>query len=190
MVAHTLLPYEFVVKANGNRTSNGRTRSYRPARQQALRPRSSPSSASTLESRPPELLANSYPVSVDELSQQNSNHISPVLRKLSPADGPVSGGPTIMISGINFPPPTQQIIYARFGNMVVPTVRLILLSQQKTNSIYRTGKIHTCSSASYLLLPPQGQSRLPFLYTRSPKNPNSARATAHSSIIRDVITCR
>ena len=192
MVAHSLLPYEFAVKANGNGPSSSRKRTYRPVRQHALQPRSNPSLASALESRLPEPLASSYPVSVDELSQHNSDHASPVLRKLSPADGPVSGGPTIiiMISGIDSPPPTQQIVYARFGNVVVPTVRLIFLSQQNTDSIHRPGKIPTRSSASYLLPRPRGQSKLPSLYTRSPKNPNSARATAGSSIIRDATTCQ
>jgi len=150
LVAHSLLPYEFIVKANGN--GNHRIRPHRGARQQALRPVLNPLSASALEPKLPEL-------SVDPYSQPNPTHIPPVLRRLSPADGPVTGGPIILISGINFPPPTQHIVYVRFGSVVVPTVRLVLVSQQKTDSIDSPGKTHTRSSVSYLLLQPQGQSR-------------------------------
>ena len=152
LVARSLLPYEFVVKANGNGNSNGRPRPYKSARQRTKQPRLDPSSASALELRSPELPGRSYLGSADDLSQHNTNSIAPVLRKLSPVEGPVSGGPIIMISGINFPPPDQQIIYARFGNVVVPTVRLVLLSQLKTDSIHRPGKTHLRSSASYPLL--------------------------------------
>ena len=120
LVAQSLLPYEFTVKGNGN--GNGRTRTHISVCQRTQRPRPVPSSAPPLEARSPELLASSHPVSVGEPSQHISNYITPVLRKLSPADGPVSRGPIIIISGINFPPPDQQIIYARFGNVVVPTV--------------------------------------------------------------------
>ena len=45
-----------------------------------------------------------------------------------------------MICGINFPPPTQHIIYARFGDVVVPTVQLNLLLRQKTDSILGLAK--------------------------------------------------
>ena len=121
-VAHRRLPYEFIVKANGNGGSDGKLRAQRPARQRAIRPALNPPSASVLETQSPEPPASFYPVSLDQHSQLNSAHIMPALRKLAPADGPVSGGPTILISGINFPPPTQLIIYARFGTIVVPTV--------------------------------------------------------------------
>ena len=45
-----------------------------------------------------------------------------------------------MICGINFPPPTQHITYARFGDVIVPTVRLILLSKQKTDFVLDLAK--------------------------------------------------
>jgi hypothetical protein len=55
----------------------------------------------------------------------NSNHAdytSPVLQGLAPAEGPTNGGPTILLSGINFPQPLQQMVYARFGAVAVSTV--------------------------------------------------------------------
>ena len=45
LVAQSLLPYEFVVKANGNAPGNRRTRASGSSRQRALRPRSNPSPA-------------------------------------------------------------------------------------------------------------------------------------------------
>jgi hypothetical protein len=66
-----------------------------------------------------------YPISPEPpATSQHSqlNSMDPALRKLSPANGPSSGGPTITIYGINFPPPSQQIIYVKFGDVAVPTV--------------------------------------------------------------------
>ena len=138
LVAHCLLPYEFIVKANGNGGRGVKPR--RTPRQRTplselppLSPLSEflPLPVPVLETQSPEPPASLHSVSLYQHSQRNSNHIAPALRKLAPADGPVSGGPTILISGINFPPPTQLIIYARFGTAVAPTVWLVLLSQQK-----------------------------------------------------------
>ena len=47
LVAQSLLPYEFVVKPNSNGAGNGRTRASGSSRQQALRPGSNPSIASS-----------------------------------------------------------------------------------------------------------------------------------------------
>ena len=116
LVAHCSLPYEFVVKANGNCVRNSRRRVHTPARQQALGLDSNLPSVTTLEPISPEPSASTHG------SQLNSSHVDPVLRRLFPADGPASGGTMIAIHGINFPPPTQQIIYVKFGNVAVPTV--------------------------------------------------------------------
>ena len=102
LVAHCRLPYEFIVKAHLNRVSNASNN----RRRQALPPGLNLPSVTALE-----------PLSLD-----NSSHMDPFLRRISPADGPTSGGMTILISGINFPPPTQQIVYVKFGNLAVPSV--------------------------------------------------------------------
>jgi len=98
---------------------------------------------------PPE---NFHPVPVNQQPQLNSNVSISFLQKLAPGEGPVGGGPTILLSGVNFPPPYQHILYARFGTVIVPTVWLLFLPPQKTNSIRRSGSIHTHSSATCLLL--------------------------------------
>src|SRR5258706_15830559 len=116
LVAHCLLPYEFTVTVNGNCVRNGKQRAHTPARQRALRPGSNLPAVTALEPISPE------PPASTQRSQQDSSHMDPVLRRLSPADGPASGGPLITILGINFPPPTQQIVYVKFGNVAVPTV--------------------------------------------------------------------
>ena len=116
LVAHSLLPYEFVVKANGNCVRNGQRRAYIPAQQQTLRPALNPPSVAALGTISPEPPASS------QRSQLDSSHMVPALRRLAPADGPTSGGPIITILGINFPPPTQQIVYVKFGTVAVPTV--------------------------------------------------------------------
>ena len=113
LVAHSLLQYEFIVKANGN---CDRQRAHIPPPPQALRPGLNPPSVTALEPIAPE------PPASPQRPQLNSNHMNPVLRRLSPADGPTSGGPTIAILGINFPLPTQQLIYVKFGTAAVPTV--------------------------------------------------------------------
>ena len=101
LVAYCRLPYEFIVKANGN----GR----QPARHQALPPGLNLQSATTLE--PP-------PAST-QISRLDSSHMDPVLQKLAPDNGPTSGGPIIMISGINLP---QRIVFVKFGSLAAPTV--------------------------------------------------------------------
>ena len=113
LVAHSPLPYEFIVKANGNCVRNGRRRSHTSALQQALPPGLNLPPVNPLEPISPQPPAN---------SQHLQLNVDPVLRRLSPADGPTNGGPIITILGINFPPPTQQIIYVKFGTVAVPTV--------------------------------------------------------------------
>jgi len=116
LVAHSLLRYEFIVKANGNCVSNGRRQSHTPALQQAIPPGLGLPSVTALDPISPEPPASS------QRSQLNSIHMDPVLRRLAPADGPTSGGPIIAILGINFPLPTQQLVYVKFGTAAVPTV--------------------------------------------------------------------
>ena len=113
LVAHCPLPYEFIVIPNGNRV---RRQAHTPARQQVVRPGLNLPSITALE-----------PISLEpppstQRPQLNSSYIDPVLRRLSPADGPTSGGTIITILGINFPPPTQQIVYVKFGNLAAATV--------------------------------------------------------------------
>jgi len=123
-----------------------------------------------------------HPAPVNQQSQLNSNGTVPILRRLTPGEGPVSGGPTILLSGVNFPPSYQHIIYARFGAVVVPTVGLLFLPLQKTNSIRRSGSIHTRSSATYPLLRLRGQSALRSHCLRSLEDQDSARVTARLNI--------
>jgi len=52
----------------------------------------------------------------------NANDNGTGLHRLAPAEGPMSGGRTILLSGINFPHPSQQMVYAKFGSVVVTTV--------------------------------------------------------------------
>jgi len=110
LVARSLVQYEFIVIANGNRD---RQQAHTSERQQDLRP--GLNLPSVTASEPMALVSPQRP-------QPNSSHMDPALRRLSPADGPTSGGPIIAILGINFPPPTQQLVYAKFGTVAVPTV--------------------------------------------------------------------
>ena len=184
LVAHSRLPHEFIVKANGNCVRSNRRGAHTTAPQQALRPDRNLPPVNSLEPTSPEPPASS------RRSQLNSSHVDPVLRRLSPADGPTSGGPIITILGINFPPPTQQIIYVKFGTVAVPTVWPMLLLQEETYPILRPGTIHTRLSASCLLLRLLGQSKLHSLYIKSPELHNSVTATAGLNIIRNMTTCR
>lgn len=116
LVAQCRLSNEFIVNAHGNRVCNGKQRAHTPTRQQAVEPGSDLPSVTVLEPIPPE------PPASTQHSQVNSSHMDPVLGRLFPADGPASGGTMIAIHGINFPPPTQQIIYVKFGNVAVSAV--------------------------------------------------------------------
>ena len=116
LVAYCPLPNEFIVKAKGNCVGNGRRQAHTPARQQAAGPDSGLPSVTALEPISPE------PPAGTPHPQLNSSHMDPALRRLFPADGPASGGTMIAILGINFPLPTQQIVYVKFGNVAVPTV--------------------------------------------------------------------
>jgi len=122
-VAHCQLQDKFVVVANGN--GNGNYTDGGEPRQQILWsefPFPNPPSAPVLERRNLELPTSVHPVSVDHRSHFNPNHSASVLYRLAPAGGPMSGGQTIFLSGINFPQPYQQMVYARFGSVVVTTV--------------------------------------------------------------------
>jgi hypothetical protein len=127
LVAQYLLPHRFFIKANGNDNGggDGESRAHIAVRQQIVRIGCSvpnPPSGPVWEPRAPPPPASHHPGSMDHYSQFDSNNIASVLRKLAPAEGPVSGGPTILLSGTNFPPPSQQVVYARFGTAVIPTV--------------------------------------------------------------------
>ena len=113
LVAHCPLPYDFIIKQNGNRVSNPRRQAHAPAQQQVLRPGSNLPSVTSLEPILPDPLAS---------SQLDSSHMGPVLQTLAPSKGPTSGGLIILISGINFPPPTHQSLYVKFGNLDANTV--------------------------------------------------------------------
>ena len=161
LVAHTLLPYKFAVKVNGNDTSVGysETQEHTTAQQQTqwpVFPVPNQPPAPIMETRSRVAPVNPHSVPANQHVQPNSNLSASILQRLSPAEGPLSGGPTILLTGINFPPPHQQMVYARFGAVVVPTVWLLFLLPQKTYSIRRCGTIHTRSSASCLLLRPRG----------------------------------
>ena len=145
LVAHCLLPYKFVVRANGNDTGVG----YYETQQQIVFPVPNQPPAPILEPVAP---MNFHFIPANQHFQPNSNSPASILQRLAPAEGPVSGGSTILLSGINFPPPHQQTVYARFGAVVVPTVWLLFLLPQTTYTIRRSGTIHTRSSASCLLL--------------------------------------
>src|SRR5258706_9390024 len=157
LVAHCFLPYKFVVRANGNDPGVGyfETQEYTTAQQQQTLMTTFPvpnqPPAPTLDTRPPVAPLNYHPVPVNQHLQPNPNFSASILQRLAPAEGPVSGGPTILLSGINFPPPHQQVVYARFGAVVVPTVWLLFLLPQETNSIPRPGTMHTRSNAGCLL---------------------------------------
>ena len=187
LVAHCFLPYKFVVRANGNDPGGYyETQEHTTAQQQTLFSAFPvPNPAPVLETRSPvvPIPMHFHPVPVNQHLQSNPILSASILQRLAPAEGPVSGGPTILLSGINFPHPCQQIVYARFGGVVVPTVWLLFVLPQKTNSVPRSGIMHTRSNASYLLLRLRGQSVLHSLYTRSPEDRNSARVTARSDII-------
>ena len=112
LVAQCFLPYQFIIRANGNGTGVG----YLEPQAPTAIPVSSPPPA------PPVAPMNFRPVPINQYSQLNANISVSILQRLAPAEGPVSGGPTILLSGINFPPPYQQVLYARFGSVAVPTV--------------------------------------------------------------------
>ena len=132
LVAHSLLPYKFVVRANGDDTGVGysETPARTTAQQQAQWPVFTVPNrppAPNLETRSPVAPVNFRFIPANQHLQPNSNLSVSILQRLAPAEGPVSGGPTIMLSGVNFPPPHQQMVYARFGAVVVPTVWLHFL---------------------------------------------------------------
>ena len=116
MVAQCPLPNEFIVNAHGNRVCNGKQRARTPTHQQVVGPSSDLPSVTALG------LISPQPPASTEHSQVNSSHTNPVLGRLFPADGPASGGTMIAIHGINFPPPTQQLVYVKFGNVAVLAV--------------------------------------------------------------------
>ena len=127
LVAHCTFPNEFIVTANGKEKAAvvDREPTVHPeSRQQTIQPGfpvpNPPAPVS--EIRSPEPLTNFHPVSVavDQHSQPNSNYLASVLEMLAPSEGPLSGGPTILLSGTNFP--STRTVYARFGTVVVPTV--------------------------------------------------------------------
>ena len=183
LVAQCLLPYQFIIRANGNDTGVGYSETQehtatQPQTPWAIFPVPSPPPAPVLDPRSPVPPMIFRPVPVNQYPQLNSNISVSILQRLAPAEGPVSGGPTILLSGINFPPPYQQVVYARFGSVVVPTVWLLFLPPQKTYFIRRPGTIRTRSSAICLLLRLRGQSVFHSHYSKSPKRRNSARVTA------------
>ena len=192
LVAHCLLPYKFVVRANGNDTGVGysETQEHTPAQQQTLGPVFPVPNQPPAPTRSPVPPMNFHFAPASQHLQPNPNPSAAILQRLAPAEGPVSGGPTIWLSGINFPPPNQQMLYARFGAVVVPTVWLLFLLPQKTYPIHRSGSIHTRSSAGCLRLRLRGQWMLHSHYTISPEDRNSARVTARLDIIWNLITCQ
>ena len=127
LVARSLLPYKFFVKSNGNDTGvgYGETQEHTTAQQQTqwpVFPVPNQPPTPILQTRSPVAPMNLHFAPANQHLQPNSNPSATVLQRLAPAEGPVSGGPTILLSGINFPPPYQQMVYARFGAVVVPTV--------------------------------------------------------------------
>ena len=72
--------------------------------------------------RPSTLSQRSHSQYMRQHPQHDTNNSSAVLERLAPSEGPVSGGPRVLLSGINFPPP-PECIYARFGSLVTQTVR-------------------------------------------------------------------
>ena len=152
LVAHSLLPYKFVVKANGNPPGvvYSGTQEHATAQHQTQRPVFPvPNQPPAPITRSPVAAMNLHFVPATQHVQPNSNLSASILQRLAPAEGPLSGGPTILLSGINFP--HQQMVYARFGSVVVPTVWSLFLLLQKTYSIRSCGTILTRSSATYLL---------------------------------------
>jgi hypothetical protein len=185
LVAQCSLRHKFTVKANGNKQGHIGYHGP-PARQQTQRPTFPapyPPPAPVLKTRAPVPPMHIHPASVNRHSQLNPNFSASILQRLAPTEGPISGGLTILLSGINFPLLSQQIIYARFGSVVVPTVWLLFLPLRKTNSIHSSGTTNTHSNASCLLLPLRGQSVLHSHYTMSPEHQNSAGVTAGLYII-------
>ena len=173
-----------MVKVNGNDTGVGyrKTQAHTTTQQQAPWPiLPVPSPPPPPPPVPPVLPMNDHPIPVNQYPQFNSNLSVPILQRLAPVDGPLSGGPTILLSGINFPPPYQQVVYARFGSVAVPTVWLLFLPPQQTHFIRRPGTIHTRSSAGCPLLRLWGQSVLHSHYSMSPEHRNSARVAAGSN---------
>jgi len=62
-----------------------------------------------------------HPEYMRQYAPHDTNHSSVVLERLAPSEGPVLGGLTILLSGVNFPSP-PECIYAKFGSLVTPTV--------------------------------------------------------------------
>ena len=126
LVAHCLLPHQFIVIANGNGNNTGvcELRVHPEPQPQVPVPGfavPNPILAAMLDRRTPELLTNVRPVSGNQYSD-NLNYPAPVLHRVSPAEGPMSGGQTILLSGTDFPQHPQQMVYARFGSVPVTTV--------------------------------------------------------------------
>ena len=121
LVAHHFLPYKFIVIANGKKNAaivGCETPAHTESRQQTIQPELhvpnlSPAPVPVIRS--PDPLTNFHPGPVNQHSD-----LASVLHRLAPSEGPVSGGPTILLSGTNFP--SRPTIYARFGTVVVPTV--------------------------------------------------------------------
>jgi len=132
LVAHCIFPHKFIVTANGKHNTGVGYReppAHTELRHKAIQPEF------PVPNPPPapvsEIWSHFRPVSVHEQPQINSNYPDPDLHRFALSEGPVSGGPTILLSGTNFPSP--QMVYARFGTVVVPTVCPLLLSPQNTN---------------------------------------------------------
>ena len=117
LVARSLLPYEFVVKANGNGHSNGRPRPYRSALQRTQRPGSNPSlalshlntganpSSSTPNRHPVETQIGSVPSREGaEGSQEGTGETETEGTALSN----VNEGPPTAVSPSQFPPAPQE----------------------------------------------------------------------------------
>ena len=121
LVAHYILPYKFIVTANGKQKAavvDCETPAHTESRQQTIQPDlhvPNPSPAPVPVIQSPDPLTNFPPGPVNL-----HPHLASVLHRLAPSEGPVSGGPTILLSGTDFP--SQPTIYARFGTVVVPTV--------------------------------------------------------------------
>src|SRR5258706_7332268 len=129
LVAHCLLPYEFTVTVNGNCVRNGKQRAHTPARQRALRPGSNLPAVTALEPISPE------PPASTQRSQQDSSHMDPVLRRLSPADRPASRGRFLSLSPLHFPPSRLPIVDFSIRNLALPPPCCLLLLQPRTHSL-------------------------------------------------------
>ena len=128
LVARCQLPYNFIVYPNGNANANANANANGndTGSDEHTEPQQFPvpnhPSVPVSEHRTPESPTNVHPFYVNEHPHFDPNYPVSVLRRLAPAEGPMSGGQTILLLGSNFPPPLQQIVYARFGNVPVATV--------------------------------------------------------------------